>query len=91
MNHHKPGACSKSSTGSSPQPGGAKTGLSLDKAAGALASGVYMEYLRTTKASGVYMEYLRTTKAPERRWRTLRLREGMLFQRRAHSTILTMA
>ena len=27
-----------------------------------------------------YTEYVRTTKARERRWRTQRLREGMLFQ-----------
>ncbi len=67
MNHHKQGACSKKPAVSPAQPVHAKTCRSSGKAAGDLADGAYTWYVRTTKAR-------------ERRWRTLRLREVMLFQ-----------
>jgi hypothetical protein len=46
-----------------------------------LAPGAYVEYVRANGAKSAKPVSAKPTKARERRWRTLRVREGMLFQR----------
>jgi len=58
----------------------AKTCLSSVKTAGALAPGAYTEYVRANGAKSAKPVNAKPTKALEHRWRTQRLREGMLFQ-----------